>query len=258
MPLALCHRFDTDEDDEIATADIVLALSAMVGSDGREQVNVGFALCDEDSDGRLTVVEVERYLVDVMGAFFCLTEQWNTLVRLTKQEQEERLNRKKAALLLQQQQQARKEAENKATAASEQAGEQGTAAVVAEEKQQSPTGMQSSDEKQQSSPQQFNSARPASPSFSLSTLRREVSSLLINAATTAASHCFTVHTHPPLGTHTSIDAQRLWEWMDAVRVEGVDKERAASGLSGSRPSSSSGWRDKYPMFDVVKALYVLL
>ena len=231
----------------------MLALSAMVGSDGREQVNVGFALCDEDSDGRLTLVEVERYLVDVMGAFFCLTEQWNTLVRLTKQEAEERLNRKKAALL----QQARKEA----TAAADQSMEQSTAAA-AEEKSQLPTNLQSSqslDEKQQPSPAQpFNSSRPASPSFSLSTLRREVSSLLINAATTAASHCFTVHTHPPLGTDTSIDAQRLWEWMDAVRVEGVDKQRAESGLSGSRPASSSGWRDRYPMFDVVKALYVLL
>ena len=254
--------FDTDEDDEIATADIVLALSAMVGSDGREQVNVGFALCDEDSDGRLTVVEVERYLVDVMGAFFSLTEQWNTLVRLTKQEAEERLNRKKAALLLQQQQQARKEAENKASAAAEQTTDQPTAPALLEEKSQSPTSLpsssQSSDEKQLSSQQQFNSSRPASPSFSLSTLRREVSSLLINAATTAASHCFTVHTHPPLGTDTSIDAQRLWEWMDAVRMEGVDKERAASGLSGSRPSSGTGWRERYPMFDVVKALYVLL
>ena len=255
-------RFDTDEDDEIATADIVLALSAMVGSDGREQVNVGFALCDEDSDGRLTVVEVERYLVDVMGAFFCLTEQWNTLVRLTKQEQEERLNRKKAALLLQQQQQARKEAENKATASTELMTDQTAAVMAVEEKSQSPTDAQSSqpsdEQKQPLSQQPFNSSRPASPSFSLSTLRREVSSLLINAATTAASHCFTVHTHPPLDTGTSIDAQRLWEWMDAVRVEALDKERVASGLGGSRPSSSSGWRDRYPMFDVVKALYVLL
>ena len=250
---------DSDEDDEIATADIVLALSGMVGADGREQVNVGFALCDHDGDGRLTVVEVERYLVDVMGAYFSLTEQWNTLVRLTKQEAEERLNRKKAALLLQQQQQARKEAENKASAAAEQPSEQTAtaAATGAEEKSQFPTAVAAADspDEQQS---QFNSSRPASPSFSLSILRREVSSLLINAATTAASHCFTVHTHPPLGTGTSIDAQRLWEWMDAVRVEAADKERAASGLPGSRPSSSGGWRDKYPLFDVVKALYVLL
>ena len=76
--------FDTDEDDDIQSLDLVLALSAICADDSREQLHVGFALCDVDADGRLTAAQVERYLVDVMGAFFALTEQWNTLVRLTK------------------------------------------------------------------------------------------------------------------------------------------------------------------------------
>ena len=103
--------FDTDEDDEVESLELVLALSAICAEDSREQLHVGFALCDGDADGRMTVEEVERYLIDMMGAFFALTEQWNTLVRLTKQEQEEKANRKRALA------QKKAEAESKVAAA---------------------------------------------------------------------------------------------------------------------------------------------
>ena len=92
------------------------------------------------------------------------------------------------------------------------------------------------------------SSRPASPSFSLSSLRREVASLLISAATTAASHCFAVFADDAEEQpEPTIDVERLWEWMQRVR-----------GEAGGHPGAGLSGEGHFPMFDVVKALYALL
>ena len=243
MLLLCCFRFDTDEDDEIATADIVLALSAMVGSDGREQVNVGFALCDSDSDGRLTVTpsrtlssgRTRRVLLPHRAVEYTGEADQAGAGGATQQEE----GRTAATTATTSQERSRKQSSRhsrttiRPTHSSSSSSSRRTRREVASAGRPAAARRAAADTAA-AAQSQFNSSRPASPSFSLSTLRREVSSLLINAATTAASHCFTVHTHPPLDTGTSIDAQRLWEWMDAVRLEG--------GGEGTRWHSGWWWR----------------
>ena len=240
--LCLFTWFDVDEDDEVQSLDLVLALSAVCANDSREQLHVGAALCDVDADGRLTSEQVEHYLVDVMGAFFCLTEQWNTLVRLTKQEQEDKAARKRARALAQQQK--KDEAEAKASAAA--------AATTATDGEASSSTSAPADSSAKDgdvaapaiSPSASDtSPRPQSPAFSLASLRGEVATLLIGAAATAASHCFAVYANGEEEPVATIDVAGLWEWMDRVRAEG-----------GGGPTATGS----YPMFEVVKALYALL
>ena len=234
--------FDVDEDDEVESLELVLALSAICAEDSREQLHVGFALCDADADGRMTVEEVELYLVNCMGAYFSLTDQWNTLVRLTKQEQEEKAERKRARA------QRKAEAEAKATEA---AAGLSTTSPDAEQSSAAPSSTPTTATAQAPATSPASAGvsptegggRSASPTFSLATLRREVASLLMSAATTATSHCFAVFGSGEEEPVATVDAATLWEWMDRVRQE------AQGGASE---------QGTYPLFDVVKALYALL